>query len=75
MHPRVLFKLFLKRFKLIPSFCKNCGCDVEDFIVSDELWLLIEKDIPHGNVLCFNCFSRLIKEKTNISVFKLEGID
>lgn len=75
MHPRVLFKLILRRFKLIPSFCKICGCDVEDFIVEDELWSLIENDIRHGNVLCFNCFSKLIKRKTNINVFKLERID
>lgn len=75
MHPKVLFKLILRRFKLIHSFCKKCGCDVEDFIVSDELWSLIENDIPQGNVLCFNCFSRLIKEKTNINVFILEGVD
>lgn len=75
MNLRVLFKLILRRFKLIPSFCKICGCDVQDFIVDDKLWSLIENDIPHGNVLCFNCFSKLIKQKTNISVFKFEGID
>lgn len=72
---KLLFKLFLRRFKCIPSFCKNCGCKVEDFVVEDELWSLIENNIPHGNVLCFNCFSRLIKEKTNITAFKLEKIE
>jgi hypothetical protein len=41
---------------LINSFCKNCGRDVHDYIVPDEVWAKVRPTIKNGNVLCYDCF-------------------
>lgn len=41
---RVLYKNYLKKIFLIPCYCKICGRDIRDFIVSDDVWALIEKN-------------------------------
>ena len=40
-----------------PSYCKNCGREVRDFSVTDEIWSKVQPHIKHGNTLCYNCFS------------------
>lgn len=59
---KVLVKRILSKFFLINSFCKKCGIDIQDFIVSNEIWEQIENDIPNGNTLCYNCFCKLCKQ-------------
>jgi hypothetical protein len=47
---RLYIKLALRRFWLIPAFCKVCGRDVHDFNAPDAVW-------PDGaTVLCYDCF-------------------
>jgi len=53
---RLRWKLWLRKWMLIPSFCKNCGVDVRDFTVPDEIWEQIEPHIKRGHTLCYNCF-------------------
>jgi len=68
---RLHWKLFISEFCCIDSFCKECGVKVRDFIADDEIWDLIEKDIKHGYVLCYNCFVDKC-EKFNINtIWKL----
>jgi hypothetical protein len=55
---KVLYKLMKKKFMIVPSFCKDCGIDVKDFIVPDEIWKQIEPTIKLGNVLCYQCFCK-----------------
>ena len=55
-HVRVWWKLLASRYWLCDSFCKNCGVDVRDFIVPDDVWTEVQPHINHGNVLCYNCF-------------------
>lgn len=75
MNLTVIIKLILRKFKIIPSFCKICGRDVNDFIAPDDLWDEIKDDIRYGNVLCYDCFCELVKSKGCLGVFKLEGIE
>lgn len=56
---RILLKLLIRRFFLLPSFCKRCGRTVHDFSAPEEIWRVIEKDIKHGSVLCYDCFCEL----------------
>ena len=73
---RLWYKLFLRRFRLIPSFCKICGRDVCDFCVDDEIWNQVKPYIKHGNVLCYNCFCNLYRKVTNKPVvWKLIPLD
>jgi len=60
---RIQIKLILREFISIPSFCKRCGRDVTDFIVSDETWEAIYPKIKYGNVLCYDCFCNLCAEE------------
>jgi hypothetical protein len=53
---RVKYKLIKQKFFLIPSFCKECGRDVHDFITDDDIWSKIKPLIKNGNVLCYDCF-------------------
>jgi hypothetical protein len=75
MNPLLLFKLILRRFRLINSFCKVCGRDVHDFVVEDKLWALIEPDIKHGNTLCYDCFNELLNKKGIWITWKLGDMD
>lgn len=75
MKIKVLYKLFLSKFKLVPSFCKLCGRDVHDFVAPDELWKGVEPNITSGNVLCYDCFCELIRSKGHLGVFRLEEIE
>ena len=59
---RVWWKLFLRRFMLVDSFCKRCGVDVRDFHAPDNVWEKIEPHIKHGNVLCYQCFCDVCAE-------------
>jgi len=61
---RIKIKLFKSRYLRIPtdSFCKNCGRDVHDFLVDDEIWDLIEPMIKYGKVLCYDCFCEFCKD-------------
>jgi hypothetical protein len=52
---RVQWKLWLRKHRLVESFCKNCGRDVHDFHAPLSVWEKIHY-IRHGNVLCFDCF-------------------
>ncbi|MBZ4649255.1 hypothetical protein [Thermosipho sp. (in: thermotogales)] len=59
---RVHVKLFLKRYFLINSFCKECGRYNHDFIVSDEIWIKVKPFIKYGDVLCYDCFCEKCKK-------------
>ena len=68
---RVLCKLFLRRVRPIPSFCKHCGRDVHDFIAPDEVWEQVEPHIRHGYTLCYECFCDLCEQLGLPSVWGL----
>src|SRR5690606_9541792 len=68
---RLYTKLVLRRFWLIPSFCKKCGRDVRDFVVPDPVWEKVEALIPHGSVLCYECFCDVCEEAGLPSVWEL----
>ncbi len=53
---RVRWKLWLRKRRPIPSFCKHCGRDVHDFHVPDDVWKVIEPYIRDGYTLCYDCF-------------------
>ena len=58
MNVKVVYKNFLKKFKLMNQYCKSCGNDMGyDYKVSDEDW----EKLPlkyHNKVLCLNCFCK-----------------
>ena len=53
---RVWWKLFLRRFMLVDSFCKCCGVDVRDFRAPDDVWDQVLRLGGMHRVLCYNCF-------------------
>jgi len=55
---RVFLKLILRKFRVVPSFCKECGRNCYDFSVDDETWEKVQPLIKYGNVLCYDCFCR-----------------
>ena len=59
---RVVWKLLLRRFIVVDSFCKLCGVDVRDFAAPDDVWKQINPQIKHGHVVCYNCFCDLCAE-------------
>lgn len=63
------------KLMLIPSFCKQCGRDVKNFQVSDEIWELIEPKIKYGSVLCYECFCQKCEEVGLLPIWKLEKIE
>ena len=69
---RVWFKLILCRFVLINSFCRECGCDVRDFVAPDHVWRIISPCIKRGDTLCYNCFCDKCAEMGLPSVWILE---
>ena len=71
---KLLSKLLVSRFFLLPSFCKRCGRTVHDFSAPDEIWVAIEKDIEHGNVLCYDCFCELCAINDLPCVYELHPI-
>ena len=52
----VIIKILISKFICINSFCKECGRDVRDFYVADNIWRQIKPLIRYGNTLCYNCF-------------------
>lgn len=69
---RVFWKLLLKRFMLIPSFCKRCGRDVRDFIAPDDVWNKVEPRVKAGSVLCYDCFCGVCEEAGLPTVWRLQ---
>lgn len=68
---RVWYKMWLRKWRLIPGFCKECGVDVQDFIVPDQVWFIVEPHLKYGNVACYNCFSKLCEKVGLPSVWRL----
>lgn len=71
---RVSYKLFKRRYFTIDSFCKECGRDVHDFSVPDDIWKLIDKTIKHGHILCYDCFCEKCKVLNLPTVWELKEI-
>jgi len=71
---RIYFKLLLRRFFLIPSFCRHCGRDVHDFTAPNEVWLKVEPHIKRGHTLCYACFCELCAEYGLPVVWELKEI-
>jgi hypothetical protein len=69
---RVAFKLWLSKHMCIASFCKDCGRDVTDFVVPDDVWVKIEPTIKRGRVLCYDCFCEHCRQIGLPTVWKLE---
>lgn len=68
---RLWYKRFTGRWMLRASYCKHCGVDIRDFIVSDEVWEQVAPHIKHGHTLCYNCFSDICLEIGLPSVWSL----
>lgn len=71
---RVFIKIFISRYFVFPSFCKECGINVCDFIVEDKVWLKVQPTIKYGYVLCYNCFCKKGRELNLPSIWKLTEI-
>lgn len=71
---RVPYKLLKRRYFLINSFCKECGRDVHDFSVDDEVWEKVDKTIKRGHVLCYDCFCEKCEILNLSTVWKLKEI-
>jgi NMD protein affecting ribosome stability and mRNA decay len=71
---RVLYKLLKRKCFVTNSFCKECGRDVHDFSVSDEIWKSIDKTIKYGHVLCYDCFCEKCKVLNLPTVWELKEI-
>lgn len=74
---RIYWKFLLLRLRLgpLPLFCKRCGVETRDFQAPDEIWNQVEPHIPHGYVLCYNCFSDLCLKLGLQPNWKLVDID
>ena len=72
---KLFFKLFLRKFIPISSFCKECGREVHDFSVSDEIWKKVDPLIKYGHVLCYDCFCEKCKEVGLPSVWELKKLN
>lgn len=70
-HLRVLLKLLLRHFFLLPAFCKMCGRTVHDFIAPGEIWIKVTPLIKHGNIVCYDCFCELCQKVGEKSVWEL----
>ncbi|OPY57151.1 MAG: hypothetical protein A4E55_01833 [Pelotomaculum sp. PtaU1.Bin035] len=68
---RVKFKLILKKFFIVPSFCKECGRNVHDFVVDDNIWHKVSRYIKNGHVLCYDCFCEKCRHAGLPDVWKL----
>lgn len=57
--------ILLKTYPLIEDCarCNECGRNVHDFIVPNELWIMINGS--EGGVLCYDCFCNKADEKTD----------
>lgn len=70
----LLWKLLLRRFFLVPMFCKQCGRTCADFHVDDDLWAQVAPHIKHGHVLCYDCFCSLVQRLGIGTTFRLEHL-
>lgn len=70
---RLHWKLFLRRFRCIDMFCKQCGRDCWDFAVPNDTWAQVAPHIQHGNVLCYDCFARLAHRLGIATHWRLEA--
>ena len=68
---RVSYKLFKRRYFSINSFCKECGRDVHDFSVDNEVWEKVDKTIKRGHVLCYDCFCKKCDQLNLPTIWKL----
>ena len=74
---RYLFKTLRRNIFCYPtnSFCKNCGRDIHDFIVSDEIWENVEPYISnYGHTLCYDCFCEICPKIGLSPVWRLEKL-
>jgi hypothetical protein len=71
---RLHYKLFLKRFRCIDSFCKVCGRTAHDFSVSDNVWKQVSPYENGSGILCYDCFCEKTSQKGFPCVWKLEPI-
>ena len=69
------FKLFLRKFIVMASFCKECGRQVHDFSAPNDVWLKIDPLIKYGHVLCYDCFCEKCKEVGLPTVWKITSIN
>ena len=70
---KIKFKIYLGRILYygVPSFCKECGRNVTDFSVDDEIWNKIDPLIKNGHSLCYDCFCKKCKIVGLPEVWKL----
>ena len=68
---RIIYKITKSKLFCINSFCKECGKDVHDFIVDDDVWEQIEPHIKYGHTLCYDCFCEMMQDKVELGVFEL----
>lgn len=66
---RIQFKNIIKKFFLIPSYCKDCGIDIHDFVVDNTLWNEIMDQ--NQQTVCYNCFCKRGNKKNIYNTYKL----
>jgi hypothetical protein len=71
---RVALKMVLRKFRLIPSFCRHCGRNVHDFVAPSEVWEKVDPHIKHGHTLCYDCFCEVCTKLGMPNVWRLEAV-
>lgn len=71
---RVSYKLLKRKYFTTNSFCKECGKDVNDFSVRDDIWDRVDKTIKRGHILCYDCFCEKCKILNLPTVWELKEI-
>jgi hypothetical protein len=71
---RLAFKLLLRRWFLLPSFCKRCGRRVPDVSAPDDAWAAVESRLRRGHVLCYDCFCEVCADIGLPSVWALREL-
>jgi hypothetical protein len=51
---RIAWKRLVSRWRMIPSYCRGCGCDVRDFVAPYWAWSAAARG---DEILCYNCFA------------------
>lgn len=71
---RISYKLLKRKYFATNSFCKECGRDVNDFSVRDDIWDRVDKTIKRGHILCYDCFCKKCKQLNLPTVWELKDM-